>query len=154
MTPEQFASLMQPIIDFAGGKAVDRDLAAALNQRFPASGSDVMAVEYACNSAIKAGWMCAQGSPGRRFGRVIPACPQTRDLSVDVIDLTDFAGSLHRHPHGEICLIMPVDETARVDGKGRGWCVYGPDSTHRPTVKGGRALVLSLLPGGAIEFVE
>ncbi|KIM00250.1 P-hydroxylaminobenzoate lyase [Paramagnetospirillum magnetotacticum MS-1] len=154
MTQEQFASLMQPVIEFIAGKPVDRALADALNQRFPASGADVMAMEFACISAIKSGWMCTQGGPGRRFGRVIQASPETLDLSVDVVDLTEIVGPLHRHPLGEICLVMPVDETAKFDGKGRGWCVYGPNSAHRPTVKGGRALVLYLLPSGKIEFVE
>ena len=33
-----------------------------------------------------------------------------------------------------------------------GWHVYGPGSAHRPTVAGGRALVLYVLPGGKIGF--
>jgi hypothetical protein len=154
MTREQFASLMRPVIEFVAGKPVDRALAAELNQRFPGTGSDVLAIEYACNAAIKAGWMCNQGGGSCRFGRVIQASPQTLDLSVDVVDLIEIVGPLHRHPLGEVCLVMPVDETAKFDGTGRGWCVYGPDSAHRPTVKGGRALVLYLLPGGRIEFAE
>jgi len=32
--------------------------------------------------------------------------------------------------------------------------VYGPGSAHRPTVRGGKALVLYLLPAGAIEFTK
>jgi hypothetical protein len=154
MTEAEFATLMTPVIDFVAGKPVDRALADALNEHFPGDRGDVMAIEFACIAAIKAGWMCAQGGPGRRFGRVIQATPDTRDLSVDVVDLTEIVGPLHRHPNGEICLVMPLDENAKFDGKGRGWCVYGPNSAHRPTVRGGRALVLYLLPGGAIEFQE
>ncbi|MBP6368696.1 MAG: DUF4863 family protein, partial [Burkholderiales bacterium] len=41
---------------------------------------------------------------------------------------------------------------ATFDGQGAGWVVYGPGSAHSPTVAGGRALVLYLLPQGAIEF--
>jgi hypothetical protein len=154
MTQEQFASLMQPVIAFVAGKPLDHALAAALNQRFPAAGADVMAMEFSCMSGIKAGWMCSQGGGGRRFGRIIHPSPETGFLSVDVIDFTDIVGPLHRHPNGEVCLIMPVDEGATLDGKGRGWCVYGPDSAHRATVKGGRTLVLTLLPEGAIIFLE
>ena len=33
-----------------------------------------------------------------------------------------------------------------------GWKVYAPGSDHFPTVRGGRALVLYLLPAGAIQF--
>ena len=46
----------------------------------------------------------------------------------------------------------PAVATARFDGHGAGWVVYGPGSAHSPTVTGGRALVLYLLPQGAIEF--
>jgi hypothetical protein len=35
-----------------------------------------------------------------------------------------------------------------------GWLVYGPGTAHHPTVAGGRALVLYLLPRGAIEFTR
>lgn len=154
MEQHDFPDLMAPVIEFVAGKPVDRDLTAALNQRFPGDGPYVSAIEAACHAAIAAGWMCAQGGGNRRFGRVIQASPETRDLSVDVVDLTEIVGPLHRHPDGEICLIMPVDAPAKFDGKARGWWVYGPNSAHRPTVKGGRALVLYLLPGGKIEFLE
>ena len=43
-------------------------------------------------------------------------------------------------------MIMPIDATARFDGRGAGWLVYGPDTAHVPTVAGGKALVLYLLP--------
>ncbi|MGE5503155.1 MAG: DUF4863 family protein [Actinomycetota bacterium] len=152
MTPEQFTSLMNPIIDTIACRPVERELAAVLDAAFPGDGPVVTGIEAACHQAIAAGWMCAHGGEGRRFGRVIEATPETRDLSVDVVDLTEIVGPHHRHPNGEICLVMPVDPAARFDGHGRGWCVFKPGSAHRPTVKGGRALVLYLLPGGAIEF--
>jgi Domain of unknown function (DUF4863) len=152
MTPEQFRSLMLPVTQFIAGKRVDATLAQDLNASIPGNGDLVGKIEQACNQAIAAGWMCSQGSDGRRFGRVIEATPETNNLSVDVVDLTDIIGPLHRHPNGEICLVMPKTTSARFDGKGRGWCVYGPGSAHRPTVKGGRALVLYLLPDGKIEF--
>ena len=66
----------------------------------------------------------------------------------------DIAGPQHVHPHGEIDLIMPLTEGATFDGNPAGWCVYGPGSAHRPTVANGQALVLYLLPQGAIEFTS
>ena len=65
---------------------------------------------------------------------------------------TEIEGPHHRHPTGEICMVMPVDAGALFDGSVRGWCVYPPGSDHRPTVRGGRALVLYMLPDGRIEF--
>ena len=63
-------------------------------------------------------------------------------------------GPHHRHPEGEIDLIMPLDEVAEFDGRGAGWLVYPPGSAHCPTVSEGRALVLYLLPQGSIEFTR
>ena len=80
--------------------------------------------------------------------------PATHGFSVDVVEMNDIAGPHHRHPNGEVDLVMPLEGDARFDGHGAGWVVYGPGSAHRPTVSGGKALVLYLLPDGAIEFTK
>ena len=49
-------------------------------------------------------------------------------------------------------MIMPLEGSAKFDGRDAGWLVYGPGSAHRPTVSDGKALVLYLLPKGKIEF--
>lgn len=152
MDKEAFKELMSPVFDAVAGKPVDQALAARLNADFPAGGESFKAIEAACHAAIAAGWMCAHGDEGRKFGRVIKPAPDTHDLSVDVVDLTDVVGPHHEHPTGEICLSMPVDASARFDGMGAGWCVNDPGSAHNPTVTDGRALVLYLLPGGQINF--
>jgi len=106
--------------------------------------------------------MCQREHGGIRFGRVLKATPRTHGFSVDVVDMDDIAGPHHRHPNGEIDLVMPLASgdgvaaggAATFDGQSAGWKVYGPGSAHRPTVRGGRALVLYLLPDGAIEFTR
>jgi len=60
-------------------------------------------------------------------------------------------GPHHCHPSGEIDLILPESGAATFDARGAGWLVYGPASAHFPTVTGGTALVLYLLPQGGIE---
>jgi hypothetical protein len=152
MTAEMFQALMLPVVEAIGDRPLDAMLGDHLNAAFPADGEMVRAVEAACHQAIAAGWMCAQGGDGRRFGRVIEATPATGNLSVDVVDLISIVGPHHTHPNGEICLVMPVDAGAKFCEKPRGWCVFRPGSAHFPTVTDGRALVLYLLPGGAIEF--
>ena len=67
-------------------------------------------------------------------------------------ELKDIVGPDHRHPNGEICMVMPKTGGALFDGVGRGWCVYEPGSAHHPTVTNGEALVLYMLPEGRIEF--
>jgi hypothetical protein len=152
MNTKEFQTLLQPVTSQIAGKPVDDDLASQLNRQFPPGGDVCEAIETACHQAIANGWMCSQGSEGRRFGRVIEASVETAMLSVDVVDLKDIVGPHHRHPTGEICLVMPVTAGALFDGKGRGWCVYEPGADHRPTVTNGEALVLYMLPEGSIEF--
>ncbi len=154
MDEKQFAALMKPVINAIAGKPVDQGLASELNRRCRAGGGAFKDIEAACNAAIEAGWMCRQGAPGRRFGRVIEAGPESRNLSVDVVQLKDIVGPHHSHPKGEICLTMPVTPGATFDGGGAGWCVNEPGSAHRPTVAGGEALVLYLLPDGEIVFTK
>ena len=152
MNTNEFQTLLQPVTNQIAGKPVDDDLASELNRQFPPSSDVYEAIETACHQAISDGWMCSQGSEGRRFGRVIEASAETAMLSVDVVDLKDIVGPHHRHPRGEICMVMPVTAGALFDGKGCGWCVYEPGSDHRPTVTNGEALVLYMLPEGCIEF--
>ena len=152
MNVEQFQKLLEPITDFVSSQAVDSALAEELNRRFPQDGETFNAIESACHEAIADGWMCAQGGAGRRFGRVIESSEETGRLSVDVVDLENIVGPHHRHPAGEICMVMPVTKGARFDDMPRGWCVFEPGSDHRPTVTDGEALVLYMLPGGKIEF--
>ena len=154
MDLDQFRSLMKPVMAAIAGRAIDQALADDLNQRFAPEGEAFKAIEAACHEAIRDGWMCRQGGEGRRFGRVIEPSPETHDLSVDVVQLRDIVGPHHTHPTGEICMTMPVTPSAKFDGHSAGWCVNEPGSAHHPTVTGGEALVLYLLPGGRIEFTR
>ena len=154
MNVDHFQKLLKPVTDFVSNQALDAALAEKLNRRFPHDEETFENIEAACHKAISDGWMCVQGSKGRRFGRVIESNEDTGGLSVDVVDLENIVGPHHSHPTGEICMIMPVTRDARFDGMARGWCVFEPGSDHRPTVTGGEALVLYMLPEGRIEFSE
>ncbi len=154
MTPNEFTGLVAEITRHVGGRALDAALEADLERTFPPGGPALRALLDACREAIAAGWMCQREAGGIRFGRVVKPGEATQGFSVDVVELQDVEGPHHRHPNGEIDLVMPITGPARFDGRGPGWVVYGPGSAHRPTVRGGRALVLYLLPGGAIEFTK
>jgi len=153
-TPMEFEQLVAPVARFAQGRALDAALQADLNLNFPPGGVAFEQIRAACHAGIAAGWLCAQGDAKRRFGRIFEAGEATHGFSVDVVDITDLVGNHHRHPTGEIDMIMPVTAEARFDDKGAGWLVYPPDSAHRPTVSGGRALILYLLPEGKIEWTQ
>jgi hypothetical protein len=153
-TPMQFQELVAPIVRFAQGRALDTALQADLNFKFPPEGEPFQRIREACHAGIAAGWLCGQGDAKRRFGRIFEAGEVTHGFSVDVVDITDLVGNHHRHPTGEIDMIMPVTPEAKFDGSGAGWLVYAPGSGHRPTVSDGRALILYLLPEGKIEWTH
>jgi hypothetical protein len=152
MTPSEFAALVAGVTSRIAGRPLDRALEDDLQRSSPAGGPEFQALLEACRAGAAEGWMCNREAGGIRYGRVLKPSEATAGFSVDVVDMEDVAGPHHRHPDGEIDLVMPIRGPARFDGRGAGWLVYGPDSAHRPTVSGGRALVLYLLPGGAIEF--
>ena len=153
-TVEAFTRRVAEVTAAIAGQALDHTLEARLNAEFPAGGNFFKETRLACEAAIRAGWMCQQGEGSRRFGRIVQPAATTHGFSIDVVDLTDIIGPHHRHPTGEIDMIMPLTPTARFDGRGEGWLVYPPNSAHRPTVSAGRALILYLLPNGEIEFTD
>jgi hypothetical protein len=148
----QFQALIAPIARFAQGRALDSALERALDLEFPPGGETFQRLRDACHAGIAAGWLCGQGDAKRRFGRIFEAGEATHGFSVDVVDITDLVGNHHRHPTGEIDMIMPVTPGAKFDGRNAGWLVYAPGTGHRPTVTAGRALILYLLPDGKIEW--
>lgn len=152
MTPEKFQDLIASVTATLQGKPLDAALGGELNSRLAPSSETFKAIRNACHDAIAAGWMCNREGSGFKYGRAIKPGPATHGFSVDVVAMADMAGPHHRHPNGEIDMIMPITPGAEFDGHGEGWLVYGPDTAHKPTVSKGRALVLYLLPGGAIEF--
>jgi hypothetical protein len=154
MTPEKFKALLEPVGELIAGRILDESLQRDLNERIPPAGNQYREIFEACQAAIGAGWMCKHEAGGIRYGRVIKPAPELHGYSVDVVDMADVKGPHHRHPNGEIDLIMPVSPDAQFDGHGAGWLVYAAGSAHYPTVTQGRALVLYLLPNGAIEFTR
>jgi hypothetical protein len=152
---EQFDSLVRTITQAVAGRPLDRALQVWLNDTHGAGSDWYRQMNAACQAGVAEGWLCkhqADDTPRLRYGRVVRPGPQTAGFSVDVVDMDDCIGPHHRHPNGEIDLVMPLTPDARFDGQGAGWKVYPPDSAHRPTVSQGRALVLYLLPDGRIEF--
>lgn len=149
------ADFEQQILSIAGnisGQALDGRLQDYLNEQFPAAGEAFRSLANSCRQGIAEGWLCDREHGGIKFGRVIQSSPDSHDFSVDVVLMEDLAGPHHRHPNGEIDMIIPETEGAQFDGQGSGWMVYPAGSAHRPTVSAGRAIILYLLPEGAIEF--
>ncbi|MDX1485923.1 MAG: DUF4863 family protein [Alphaproteobacteria bacterium] len=152
MSQAEFEDLMGEIAGAIADKPVDAALQTFLNETFNEAGDTFAAVEALCRSGEAEGWICDREMGGIRFGRVIKPGGAAGRFSVDVVRMKDIKGPHHIHPNGEIGMIMPIAGDPRFDGEGRGWYVDPPGSDHWPTVEGGEAYVLYLLPEGAIEF--
>ncbi len=152
MSQASFRAALSELAAELAGRPLDDTLDAWLNLHHGADSPTFSRLAESIRTGVAEGWLCQREGGGIRYGRIFKAADDLAGCSVDVVDMTDIVGPHHRHPHGEIDLIVPVDAGATFDGRGAGWCVYGPGSAHRPTVAGGRAFVLYLLPQGAIEF--
>ena len=147
---DQIAQFSAQLVD----RPLDAQLDAWLNAEHGVGSSTYAQLKQSCEVGVSEGWLCEREGGGIRYGRIFKPAPDLQGFSVDVVDMTDIAGPHHTHPNGEIDLIMPLDEGAEFDGRAAGWLVCPPGSAHRPTVTGGRALVLYLLPEGSITFTR
>ncbi|MDE2093808.1 MAG: DUF4863 family protein [Burkholderiales bacterium] len=154
MTPEALRAQIAELTSALAGRTLDTALDDWLNREHGAGSATFTALQSACVAGVSAGWLCNREGGGIRYGRVFKPADDLHGFSVDVVDMRDIAGPHHVHPNGEIDLVMPIEGDARFDGRPAGWVVMPPGSAHRPTVSRGRALVLYLLPQGAIEFTR
>jgi hypothetical protein len=153
-TAAEFQRQLAQLTAQIAGRELNRDLDAWLNQTHGAGSATYQDLKAACETGVAEGWLANREGGGIKYGRIFKPSAELNGFSVDVVDMQDIAGPHHTHPNGEIDLIMPIEGDAQFDGRAAGWCVYPAGSAHRPTVSGGRALVLYLLPQGAIEFTR
>ena len=154
MSPTEFREHITQLTAQLDGRPLDADLDAWLNAEYGVESATYRQLKQACMTGVAQGWLCEREGGGIRYGRIFKPADDLHGFSVDVVDMKDIAGPHHAHPRGEIDLIMPLDNDARFDGRPAGWLVCPPGSAHQPTVSGGRALVLYLLPQGSIEFTR
>jgi hypothetical protein len=152
--PARFVELIATVTGRIEGQPIAPVLSDMLTDAFPPDGAVFQEIETLCRRGCDEGWLCAREAGGIKFGRPVKAGPDTHNFSVDVVEMNDIIGPHHVHPNGEIDMVMPIDADAAFDGTPRGWRVYPPGSAHYPTVHGGKALILYLLPHGAIEFTR
>jgi hypothetical protein len=154
MTPTDLHTRIAELTERLADRPLDAELGRWLNAEFGPDSATWQGLKAACEAGVADGWLCQREAGGIRYGRIFKPGPELHGFSVDVVDMRDVAGPHHAHPLGEIDLIMPIEGDARFDGAPAGWLVCPPGSAHRPTVSGGRALVLYLLPQGRIDFTR
>ncbi|MBB4305705.1 hypothetical protein GGD81_004787 [Rhodobium orientis] len=149
---DAFKTSIATVVDAIGKRPLDGALADDLNRTFPENGDIVTTLAEACARGEEQGWLMQREAGGIKFGRAVKPGAEAGRFSVDVVRMKDVKGPHHVHTNGEIGLLMPIDGAPRFDGFDGPWYVYEPGSAHHPTVSGGDAYVLYLLPEGAIEF--
>ncbi|GAB4287213.1 MAG: hypothetical protein Kow0058_06820 [Roseovarius sp.] len=152
MPRDRFETLLGAIAQDIADRALDEELAAHLNRNWPPGGEVFEELRALCAEGERDGWLMGREAGGIRYGRAIRPGGATGRFSVDVVRMKDVRGPHHIHPKGEIGAIFALDGAPRFDAFAEGWYVYGPGSRHHPTVTGGEAHVLYLLPDGEIEF--
>jgi len=145
----------QPLLEAAHGLDLSdpEQARAELTRRLDPAGADALRINQELQTLLEAGRIAERGELPVRWGRVAKATPETLDQSIDVVLMTG-AGPHHLHPAGEVNWCVPLEGEPTFEGCGRGWVVMPPASAHVPEVRGGRMLIVYLLPGGKIEFTR
>ena len=151
---QAFIEAVTTITTRIAGRTLDDSLRVFLDENFPPGGEAFDDLAELCRQGVDEGWLCDREQGGIKFGRIIKPGPDTSGFSVDVVEMNNIRGPYHGHPNGEIDMVIPVSVGAEFDGQGQGWLVYEPESEHYPTVSTGKAIVLYLLPDGAIDFTR
>ena len=152
MSKAEFLDLVGRIAEAIGDRPLDQALEDHLNATFPAGGADFARLKALCAEGERDGWLMEREAGGIRFGRVVRPGAEAGRFSVDVVKMAEVKGPHHIHTTGEIGAVMALEGAPRFDRWPEGWYVYAPGSDHHPTVTGGAAYVMYLLPDGAIEF--
>lgn len=152
MAQAEFQEILQEIAAAIGDQPLNSALAVFLEKTYPGQGEKFERLSALCKQGESEGWLMAHKAGGVKFGRAIKPGQGAENFSVDVVRMKDVVGPHHIHTTGEIGAIMPISGEPKFDGMSKGWYVYPPGSDHNPTVTGGDAYVLYLLPDGKIEF--
>lgn len=151
---KKFRNEISSLVRQIAGKELNQEMSDWLNSVYGVHTQNYQTLKMLCQAGVKEGWLCNREGGGIKFGRVFKAAEDLAGFSVDVVDMENIAGPHHRHPLGEIDLIMPIEGDALFDGAPAGWMVAPAASAHSPTVSNGRALIMYLLPQGKIEFTQ
>lgn len=110
---------------------------------------------------VRDGWAANIEVHGPNYRRSRIASPSERlnyfsITAVYMNSVEPYRGEYHQHPYGEVNLVVPLDEGARIIGprgwSGAGWTAPAPGSHHYPEVKGGALIALFYLPAGRISY--
>ena len=144
----------KPLLAAAQGVDLDDPEAArtTLESRLDPAGAEARELNAELVRLLDEGKIADRGELPVRWGRVSKASDETMQFSIDVVLMTG-PGPRHRHPRGEVNYCVALEGSPTFEAQPPGWVVLGPETTHVPTVEGGKMLIVYLLPQGEIEFL-
>lgn len=121
---------------------------------------------------VEEGWAANQEVSGSNYrrSRIAEPSAETMHFSITAVYMNSsdakrfkdehdgevLRGQFHGHPYGEVNLVVPLDNGAKLRGlqgwQGPGWTAPNPGSQHYPEVKGGALIALFYLPAGRISY--
>ena len=145
----------RPLLEAASGVDLSDPATAQaeLERRLDPAGAQAQRLGLELAGLFEAGRLAERGDWPVRWGRAAKAGPESLGFSIDVVVMTG-AGPRHRHPAGEVNWCVPLEGEPAFEGCTNGWVVMPPDSVHVPEVRGGKMLIVYLLPDGQMEFIK
>ncbi len=152
MNKAKLVQLLAPLCEvIAELNPDDENAIVTLQERFGVESEEMQTLKREVRAGISEGWLCDREAGGVRFSRIQKAGGDERPLSIDAVHM-QAAGPGHTHPKGEFDLCFTVSGSPTFDGNAEGWTVYGKNTWHEPTVKGGVMDILYFLPDGEMRF--
>ena len=147
--------VFQPLLEAAHGLTLDDPERARheLVQRFDPESEAARSLNQSLVELFEQGRIADRGEPPLKWGRAAKASDDTLGFSIDVVHMSG-PGPRHRHPAGEVNYCVALEGQPTFVGRPAGWVVEPPGSEHVPSVEGGTMLIVYLLPGGQMEFLE
>ena len=147
----QVRNLVRPIVSWLDGRPLERELGEELSRRFPPTGPEFSSLAESLRESLPTLALGQRVDETTVCAHIADPSEELCGFSCDAVLLTNARGGKHRHPKGEIDMVISLDDGATFDGHGNGWVVYPPGSAHRPTSRGS-VIVLFLLPNGEMSF--
>lgn len=146
--------LSSELLSSIHGRPMGQALEAWLNRTHPPGSAVFDELAQLVKVGLQEGWACSDEINGADYKRsqIAPPSPATFGFSIESVYMKDIIGREHEHPEGEVNMIVPLDDGARVGDVHAGWTCPAPKSQHYPQVEGGAAIFLYYLPGGNIRF--
>jgi len=134
-------------IDFGADDCLD-----TVRVRLPEDSEQMQEITRLMTEGLEAGWICDRENGPLKFSRVVKPTDDSKNFSCDAVYMPDCSGPKHTHPNGELSWCVSLEGSPDFDGNGPGWALYGPGTTHVPTVKNGTMLIIYFLPEGAMTW--